>query len=180
MSLRNVGRGVSGLVLGASLLVHLLTFVPSVAINMDFVWPLHVGAMASFLVMFVGLIHVQSALRKSTPQADSPSSRLEMRREFNRRVWEATPLPVKVLFPLAMLYVLYNFFASIPAGGTPDLRDGVYVLHNHGTVVREITLAEYERFRTLTVRGFSGHWMIFSAVPLVFYTWLWPRLHPAE
>lgn len=179
MTLRAVGGLVSGAVLVASLLVHLLTFVPSVAINMDYVWPLHVGAMASFLVMFVGLIHVQSALRKSTPQAAMAGSRLDVRREFNRRVWEATPLPVKVLFPLAMLYVLYNFFSSIPAG-TPDLHDGVYVLHNHGTVVREITLAEYEHFRTLTVRGFSGHWMLFSAVPLVFYTWLWPRLRPAE
>ena len=118
MSLRNVGRGVSGLVLGASLLVHLLTFVPSVAINMDFVWPLHVGAMASFLVMFVGLIHVQSALRKSTPQADSPSSRLEMRREFNRRVEWAPSEPDELGLtppPLVRAY-LDDAWVHIPLG----------------------------------------------------------------
>ena len=47
-------------------------------------------------------------------------------------------------------------------------------------MIRAITSTEYARFRALEVRGFSGHWLMFSLVPFVFFTWPWPRLQPTE
>ena len=69
-------------------------------------------------------------------------------------------------------YALINFalFFFLSKGGVPDVRDGKYVLHNHGQVIRELSEDEYELQKAYVVRGFSGHWMVFYLVPaLVFW-----------
>lgn len=48
-------------------------------------------------------------------------------------------------------------------GGGPHIVDGKYVLQNHGNIIREITMEEYDAFQANELRGFSGHWMAFYA-----------------
>jgi hypothetical protein len=66
-------------------------------------------------------------------------------------------------------YALVNFavFIVLSEGGGPHERDGKYVLQEHGTVLRELSEAEYHQQRAYVVRGFSGHWMLFSSAALV-------------
>ena len=54
-------------------------------------------------------------------------------------------------------------------GGGPEVRDGQYLLTSHGAVLRVLTEEQYHWYRALVVRGFSGHWMLFSLVPALFW-----------
>ena len=60
-------------------------------------------------------------------------------------------------------YAILNFVLFIDAteGGNPTIRDGKYLLLNHGALIRELTLAEFSAAKANVIRGFSGHWMVF-------------------
>ena len=181
MDLKRIGQRVSGIVLVASLLVHLGTFVPAIGLSVDTTWPLHLGAMASFVTLFIALARLKSAGGQS-PGAGTRRERLEAQRALRGRVIAATPPAVRVAVVLTCMYAANNFLAFMSElPGTPrEAHGGGYELHSHGTVIRAITSTEYARFRALEVRGFSGHWLIFSLVPFVFFTWPWPRLQSTE
>ncbi|WP_295446846.1 hypothetical protein [uncultured Thiodictyon sp.] len=68
-------------------------------------------------------------------------------------------------------YVMLNFLLFLHAteGGGPAIRDGRYVLQAHGPVLRTLTADEYRAQQANTLRGFSGHWLIFYYVPLVWF-----------
>lgn len=89
----------------------------------------------------------------------------------------ATILPkwTLILSGLIMAYAMINFFLSIGAlGATPEIRDGQYILHNKGTLVRVITEVEYHHARALILRMFSGHWIIFSGIPALYFLFAKP------
>jgi hypothetical protein len=112
------------------------------------VWALHVG-------IFVVFIPAVFYLKKDTA-ANDPLA-----------LFRGTP-PWTVVALLALfLYAFINFFVSLSAtgGATPDIRDGQYVLHRKGQVVRQLSEAEYSAGRAAEVRLFSGHWLLFYAMP---------------
>jgi hypothetical protein len=76
-----------------------------------------------------------------------------------------------VLLVAVMVYAALNFalFIMGTEGGSAMLRDGRYVLSEHGRVIREITREEYLGFEANVVRGFSGHWLVFYFVAAAYY-----------
>jgi hypothetical protein len=68
------------------------------------------------------------------------------------------------------IYVPINFFTLLGSaeGGSVDERNGVYVLHKGGEVVRVLTEQEYRRQKAYVVRGVSGHWMLFYLPPALY------------
>jgi hypothetical protein len=54
-------------------------------------------------------------------------------------------------------------------GGSPTIRDGQYLLLEHGKLIRELTASEYRALQTNEVRGFSGHWLVFFFVPAAYF-----------
>jgi hypothetical protein len=68
-------------------------------------------------------------------------------------------------------YVFLNFalFMNATEGGNAALREGKYLLLQHGTLIRELTQAEYAAFKANEVRGFSGHWMLFYFMPFAYF-----------
>jgi hypothetical protein len=92
--------------------------------------------------------------------------------------WRAMfPGWVFVLLVAVMVYTAVNFvlFMLGTEGGSAALRDGHYVLSDHGRVVREITQAEYLGFEANLVRGFSGHWLAFYFAAAAYYLLRKPR-----
>jgi hypothetical protein len=85
------------------------------------------------------------------------------------RVIKCAPLWLRVLTGVFIAYALVNFaaFFVLSEGSGPHERDGKYFLQSHGTVRRELSEAEYHRQRAYGVRGFSGHWMVFSCAALM-------------
>jgi hypothetical protein len=69
-------------------------------------------------------------------------------------------------------YAPINFFIffALSKGGSVDIRDGMCVLHNHGTVIKVLIEQECQRQQAYVLRGFSGHWMIFYLLPAL-HSW---------
>ena len=48
--------------------------------------------------------------------------------------------------------------------GTPEIRDGQYILQNHGHLVKTVTESEYYHYLANQTRAFSGHWIMFYGI----------------
>jgi hypothetical protein len=72
-------------------------------------------------------------------------------------------------------YAFFNFlFFMFSDDGTPTIQNGHYVLQNHGQWVKDISAQQYHRYKTNTLRGFSGHWIAFYGVAMLV---LFPSAH---
>jgi hypothetical protein len=145
----------------SSLFVHLTTFFgidPSK--HVPWFWGLHLG----IFVVFIPMLFVQG---------------LTPRKDFWSKIFAAMPRWARYTTKAFFAYALINFalFFFLSRGGVPDVRDGKYVLHNHGQVIRELSEDEYELQKAYVVRGFSGHWMVFYLVPALVF---WYRGEPAH
>ena len=120
-----------------------------------FVWGLHFGVFIVFIPIFFSMKRTFGA----------KPTMAQIRDEFPR--W------VVVLGICMMAYTLVNFllFALNTAGGSPSIKDGKYLLLNHGTLIREISESEYRQFMANIARGFSGHWLFFY-----FFSFAWFKL----
>ena len=91
-------------------------------------------------------------------------------RDKNKNLEADAPAWLGRLVSACFVYAMVNFalfmFRSGASGG-PAERDGKFVMSSHGHIVREITEAEYHQQRAYVVRGFSGHWMLFSSAALL-------------
>jgi hypothetical protein len=137
----------------ASLLVHLTTFLgvdPSRYV--PWIWGLHIG----IFVVFIPMVVAQGRNR---------------RKDYWQKVFAPMPLWARYLLRALFFYAIINFalFLFLSRGGVPDVRDGKYVLHNHGQVIRELSAEEYERQKAYVLRGFSGHWMVFYLLPALYF-----------
>lgn len=96
---------------------------------------------------------------------------LASRKNFWNKVFAAIPRWARYTIKAFFAYAIINFalFLFLSRGGVPDVRDGKYVLHNHGQVIRELSEKEYEWQKAYVVRGFSGHWMIFYLVSAIVF-----------
>jgi hypothetical protein len=101
----------------------------------------------------------------------------------NVKSWEGFSLALafKKFFPntepkigiyllLIFIYVGINFFLSTNKlqDGSPEMLNGDYVLNNKG----EITLVEKKQYVEMLyyqLKAFSGHWILFSIIPLVYF-----------
>ncbi len=54
-------------------------------------------------------------------------------------------------------------------GGGPSERDGRLVLEVHGRLIREITRAEYNEFRTKEWRAISGTLLLWYYIPFAYF-----------
>jgi hypothetical protein len=166
-----------------SVVVHLLTFVPGVSIAVAYVWPLHLLCMFCFASMVV--VYVRSMRRAQAKSHDGMYSRWkESQRaasEIHADMARVTPSWLRLLLGASFAYALVNFalFLRLSEGGNAQAEDGKYVLSNHGKTIRPLTSDEYHRMRAYEVRGFSGHWMLFSLAPAVYFLVTRPRLQDA-
>ncbi|HEV7684183.1 MAG TPA: hypothetical protein VGO68_18855 [Pyrinomonadaceae bacterium] len=136
-----------------SLIVHLTTFLGvDPAKHVPFVWALHVG----IFIGFVPMIFAQGI----PPKKDFWEQLMSRLPRWQRYA-------VKGLFAYAIINFALFFYLS--EGGTPDIRDDKYVLHSHGTLIRELSADEYEWQNAYIARGFSGHWMVFYLIPAIYF-----------
>ena len=128
-----------------SVLVHFATYFGiNLSENMPWVWLLHVG-------IFIAIIPL-------------------IKKDLWRDLFQRLPLWAKTLVVVLGVYAIFNFllFLALSQGGSPQVRDGAYVLASHGTVIRELSEAEYRAQERYALRGVSGHWMIFYILPALF------------
>jgi len=146
----------SALVLAVSLVVHLSTFCgvdPMAAI--PGVMFIHVAIFPPF---FAAIIYTNKANRESGLKQE--------------RIFKFAPSWMRTMTGAFFAYAIVNFivFLFLVEGGSPEQRDGKYFLANHGHVIRQLSEAEFHRMQAYVVRGFSGHWMLFSSAAATLLT----------
>jgi hypothetical protein len=137
-----------------SLAVHIASlFHIDVAQYFSFVWVLHLG----IFVVFIPFVFIS---RKLFGNRLSPNF---LQDNFS--------VQVIMLGKIILFYVVINFilFMIQSEGASPSILNGKFALTNHGKLVREITENEYHLFQARVLRGFSGHWLMFYFIPLVFF-----------
>ena len=161
--------------------VHVLSFVPGSGVSMAVAWPLHLAAMA---VAIPAIVVLARRMPKPPPRGRGQNfvtwmseSNAQGRRSMSG-VFGLLPKWARAAFVAVVAYAIVNFFVflGLMEGGTAASSPQGYYLHSHGQKVRDLTPAEYARFRRYEVRGFSGHWMVFSLLPALFFRYAAPRL----
>lgn len=148
-------------VLVCSLLVHASTFVPSLTPASNVVFVLHGLAILCFFPMVMTL----SRFKKEYPD-------IFTRLNFWKHLSLFIPVPLRFLCQAAMVYAFVNFMLCVGSfeGGTPrEAVPGQWELQNKGRTIRKITAAEAQAHEARMLRGFSGHWIVFSLFPAVFF-----------
>lgn len=167
--------------------LHCLTYAPFVYtfIAMNWAWPLHLAAFATFVAMVFFLERQRKRHPVEPVKGVFAGWRTAYRQnqEFQFTLLAVVPRFLQLICAAAFIYTLVNFalFAAL-VPGSPAVENGTFVLQSHGRKIREISEEEYRRFRAYEVRGFSGHWMLFSLLPTVYFLVAYPRLQgsPAD
>jgi hypothetical protein len=149
--------GFVGLALAAS--VHLGSYVGrSLASDHPLFWGLHVGI---FPLFFIFVIRVQRWSVRRRGLFGLPTAALRW-----RELLGYCPPWVAPVLSVLFVYVMGNFFFAtghIPSAAT---------VSSGGTSAADMAL--------YTTRAFSGHWLIFYAVPTLFFTYVPPDVRPVE
>jgi hypothetical protein len=77
-----------------------------------------------------------------------------------------------ILLLLTFIYAIINFVLFIflsEGGGVPDIKDGQFILHSHGKLIRYLTEQEYHMKKAYVLRVFSGHWLMFYLAPAMYF-----------
>jgi hypothetical protein len=135
-----------------SLVIHGLTFTRT-NIEMEQVWLLHAGGIFLCFPLFSSL---RGRLGKNLTIT-------QMRKLL--------PIWANALVVATFVYAFINFalFILHSEGGSPGVKDGMYVLQNHGRLIRQLSQQEYELYKVYVVRGFSGHWLFLYLLPAIYF-----------
>lgn len=167
--------------LACSVMVHFATFVPGIPVSAGPSFILHLTSMAAFGAMVFSIVALQQGQHKKSGRGVAASWRSanQKNREFQSRLFGIMPFPVRVACAISLMYSFATFIlvGALMGVGTPFVKDGNYILHSHGKKIRDITKEEYQRYRNLEVRLFSGGWILFSIVPTAYFLTVHPRLH---
>jgi hypothetical protein len=159
----------------SGLLVHLLSLADiDVADKVPFVWILHIGVFVVWLPTILALRNNEELKAYRQPGMRNQRNPLK----FFRILFRQTPTWLAILAIGGFVYAVVNFMMFMGSQpGVPDLKDGQYVLHNHGQLIRTLTEQEYQHYKANEVRGFSGHWLAFYGFAAAI---LFPFRQPAE
>jgi hypothetical protein len=146
----------ASLLLALSLAVHLSTFL-----GVDPMEEIP-GVMLLHVLIFIPFVAAALYVKK----IDAPP------RERRQVATRHAPLWLRIMAGVFFAYAIVNFalFIALSQGGVPTEEHGKYVLSAHGHVIRKLTERELHQQQAGVVRGFSGHWMVFSSAALVMLT----------
>lgn len=139
-----------------SFFIHILTYFGiDAATYLPPIWTLHIG----IFVVFIPFVFTTQSLQK------------EHGRHALRLIMADVPTWAKLLLGIIFAYTMVNFllFIQLSEGGSPAIENGRYILQSHGTFIRELTTSEYNWQLAYITRGFSGHWLLFYAVPAAYF-----------
>jgi hypothetical protein len=153
-----------------SLGLHVAGYVPGAPLSFDEVKWLAVAAFACFLLMAAHVSVLDRAIRRRVGSDDAVEPWFN--EQIPRWVW-------RVVSPFFVYVILSGAVCFATLEGQPRIKDGAFVLTSHGRVVREVSEPEFRDAQRLEVRGVSGHWMLFSAIPTVYFLVVYPRAQVA-
>ena len=142
------------------LFIHLLSITDyNLAEKVPFIWFLHVGI---FIVWFPAVFKLT---KNEELKAFRQSGSLKQLNPVaaSKIFFGQTPTWLTIIAVTGFLYAIINsvLFMTSSDMGVPDIKNGQYILHNHGKLIKTLTEHEYYHYKTNEVRFFSGHWLLF-------------------
>ena len=157
--LRRIFAAISACGLGAGIAIYVASYAGS---TMDglFRWAivLHIGV---FLLMLSLYLADYSAFR----------SGLFFWKGFRQGMPKWVVPAIKLLGTFFVIH--FAVFLVQSHAASPEIKDGNYVLNNHGHIVRMLTKSEYLRLKAGELRLFATGWIFFYFVPTAY--WWFPR-----
>src|SRR6188472_585482 len=144
----------------ASLGLHVAGYAPGAPLSLDWANWMHVAMFACFLAMAAHLAALQKAMRR------------RVRDEEAVEPWLNAQIPRwlrRVVGPFFVYVLASGVFYFATHEGRTHVVDGKFVLTSHGRVIREVSEPEFRDLQRLEVRGVSGHWMLFTAIPAAYF-----------
>jgi hypothetical protein len=142
-----------------SLIVHALALNDvNVTESAPYVWALHVGI---FVVWLPAIIYLNKNQELRELKKTNPFATMNPVTVF-RIFFKNTPTWLIVIAIAGFFYAFINFMLFMKTQlGTPEIKDGQFILTNHGQMIKTLTEQEYHHCKANEVRGFSGHWIAF-------------------
>ncbi len=163
MRLRFFYAAVVGWAIG--LIVHFTALLADhdLSIRVPGVRLLHLGA----IVLFgAGILYI----RKDHSSRDPTLNRSWL--SFYKTILGRTPVWLLVLAGTSWIYTIAQGSMSLDSfPGSLAVRDGEYILHNHGQLIRALSESEYMHYRALEIGRSSSGWIGFYGIAAV-------MLHP--
>ena len=83
--------------------------------------------------------------------------------KFLKKVFNHSP--IATIAAIGFIHAIVNFIVIMSIQHyTPEIKDGVYVLEDHGRFVKTITEAEYNHYSALHLMLFTGHGLAFYGI----------------
>lgn len=145
--------------------IALVGFILSLVVHISALFGIDFSDHLPFiLVLTIGVFVVYA------PFVISSQIHLGERPKFSK-IRDSFPNWVIVIGIALFIYMFINFVLVMVAteGGSPDIWNDKYVLHSHGTLIRELTQAEYSFFKANEIRGLSGHLLFFYFIPFAYF-----------
>lgn len=144
------------------LIVHLLSLADfDITDKVPFIWVLHIGV---FVVWFPTVLDLKKNEELKAYQQSRMLNKMNPF-EFFKIILRQTPTWLTIIAVGGFFYAFINFMLFMTSQiGVPDIKDGQYILHNHGQLIKTLTEQEYHQYKANEVRGFSGHWLAFYGV----------------
>lgn len=151
---------VTGWTLG--LIAHFTTFFGiDITDQFPYVWVLHLGI---FVVWIPTVLYLKNNEELKTFKESGMLNQMNPF-GFYKIVFKQTPTWLAVLAVGGILYAFANFMLFMGTQiGTPEIKEGHYILQNHGELIKTISEQEYHHYRANEIRGFSGHWIAFYGI----------------
>ena len=123
-----------------------------------FVWFLQIGV---FIVVITAIF-----VLRQTPELQDQQVRSNPLRVLGTLI-KGTPYWLIAIAVAGFIYAGVNFslFASSQIG-SPEIKDGQFILQEHGQFIKTITEQEYHHYQANIIRGFSRHWLAFYGIGL--------------
>lgn len=144
------------------LIVHLLAIADfPLSMQTPLIWLLNIGILA---VWFPAILELRKDGALIAYQQSGLIERLNPL-GLMKIVFKWSPRWLTIVAIICFFYAFINFAWFMAAHpGVTDIKDGQYILHNHGQLIRTLTAQEYRHYEAVTVRGFSGHWLAFYSI----------------
>jgi hypothetical protein len=151
---------VTGWILG--LIVHLLSLADfDITDKVPSVWFLHLGI---FVVWLPTVLDLKKNEELKAYQQSGMLDRMNLL-GFFKIIFRQTPIWLTIIAIGGFFYAIINFMLFVTSQlGVPDIKDGQYVLHNHGQLIKTLTEQEYHHCKANELRGVSGHWLAFYGI----------------
>lgn len=95
-------------------------------------------------------------------------------------IWRGVPKwGVRAIQIVGLIFAAHFVLFLVQShAASPEIRDGLYVLNNHGQIVKELTAAQYHWLKGSELRLFATGWMAFYFMLSLY--WWFPRRASTE